>query len=124
MSQKPTPKTGLARIWPAFLYSLAGVGYALRHAPAFQQEVLAFIVLAVALCFLPLPGVVKALLLFANAMVLVAELLNSAIECVVDLASPGYHLLAKHAKDLGSGAVLLSLLLAAGLWGWALFPLL
>lgn len=124
MTQKPTPKTGLARILAAFGYSLAGLRHALLHAVAFRQEAILFLLMAIALCFLPLRGEIKTLLLAANSLVLVAELLNSAVEAVVDLASPDYHLLAKQAKDLGSGAVLVALLLAAGLWGWAIFPLL
>lgn len=121
MPQKPAPKTGFPRICSAFCYSVAGLRYGFTNATAFRQEVLLFVVLAIPLWLLSWPGQIKALLLIANTIVLIAELLNSALESVVDLASPDYHLLAKHAKDLGSAAVLLALLLAAGLWGWAIF---
>ena len=68
------------------------------------------------LWFLPLSYEWKGLLLFATLSVLVVELLNSAIETVVDLASPEFHDLAKRAKDLGSAAVMVSLILAGLLW--------
>ena len=74
--------------------------------------------------FLPLSFVWKGLLFFATAAILVVELLNSAIESVVDLASPEYHLLAKRAKDLGSAAVFISIVIAVVLWGSAIFIIL
>ncbi len=66
----------------------------------------------------------KGLLFLATTVVLVVELLNSAIESVVDIASPEYHVLAKRAKDLGSAAVLLSIVLAVVLWSVAIFRIL
>ena len=66
----------------------------------------------------------KGLLFLATTVVLVVELLNSAIESVVDIASPEYHVLAKRAKDLGSVAVLLSIVLAVVLWIVAIFRIL
>jgi len=66
----------------------------------------------------------KELLFLATTVVLVVELLNSAIESVVDIASPEYHVLAKRAKDLGSAAVLLSIVLAVVLWSVAIFRIL
>jgi diacylglycerol kinase (ATP) len=66
----------------------------------------------------------KGLLFLATTVVLVVELLNSAIESVVDIASPEYHVLAKRAKDLGSAAVLLSIVLAVVLWIVAIFRIL
>jgi diacylglycerol kinase (ATP) len=116
MTDKPAAKAGLARIIAAGGYSWAGLTFALRREAAFRQELVLYLLLAAALPFLPLPGLYKLLLLVLNSLVLIVELLNSAIEKVVDLASPGYHPLAKQAKDLGSAAVLLSLLLA--LIGW------
>ena len=76
------------------------------------------------LLFLPLSLFWKGLLFFATTSVLVVELLNSAIESVVDIASPEYHDLAKRAKDLGSAAVLVSIVLAIVLWGVAIFIIL
>lgn len=116
MSQIPDRKTGLSRIWAAFFYSLDGFRYALTHEAAFIQEAIIFVVAVIALVFLPFSLPWKALLLFATAAVLIVELLNSAVEALVDLASPGYHELAKRTKDLGSAAVLLSIVIAIFLW--------
>lgn len=116
MSEKPEPRTGLPRIIAAGGYSWAGLVFAVQRESAFRQELVLYLLLLAALPFLPLPGLYKLTLLALNSLVLIVELLNSAIEKVVDMVSPGYHPLAKHAKDLGSAAVLISLLLA--LIGW------
>jgi len=116
MYRKPTSKTGIGRIWKALFNSLDGLGYAIRHEAAFRQELYTIAVLLVILWFLPLSPVWKGVLLFATLSVLVVELLNSAIETVVDLVSPEFHDLAKRAKDLGSAAVMVSLILAGLLW--------
>ena len=73
---------------------------------------------------LPLSHEWKGLLFFATTTVLVVELMNSAIESVVDLASPDYHLLAKRAKDIGSAAVFVSIALTVFLWIGAFFSIL
>lgn len=114
-------KKGIARIIAAFFYSLDGLRSSLLYETAFRQEVVLFILLLPALYFLSVPVWLKLLLLTVNCLVLIIELLNSAIESVVDLASPEYHILAKRAKDIGSGAVLLSLVLAGVLWLYAFF---
>ena len=120
-----TPKkTGLARILAAFGYSRDGLGAAYRNEAAFRQEVFLFIVFLPILFSLPVSPAFKALLLLANTLVLIVELLNSAIEAVVNLASPKHHHLAKQAKDMGSAAVLISLSLSLTLWGYALFSVL
>lgn len=116
MTSKPEIRTGLSRIIAAWGYSWAGLAFAVRRETPFRQELLLFLLLLGVLPFLPLPGLHKLLLLALNTLVLIVELLNSALEKVVNLASPDYHQLAKHAKDMGSAAVLLSLLLA--LVGW------
>jgi diacylglycerol kinase (ATP) len=116
-------KTGLARIFAAFFYSADGFASAFRNEAAFRQELVLFIVLLPVLYFLPISLLFKCLLLSANTMVLIVELLNSAVESIVDLVSPDYNIYAKRAKDMGSAAVLLSLLLAAILWAGALFNL-
>lgn len=109
-------KTGIARILAAFSYSADGIGAAFRHEAAFRQESLLYCLLLPLLYFLPFTLVFKCLLLAVNTLVLVVELLNSAIESVVDLVAPEYNLYAKRAKDMGSAAVLFSLLLALVLW--------
>jgi len=124
MKRKLTTKTGIARIWAAFFYSLNGLRLAISNEAAFRQEVCIAVVLLVVLLFLPLSLLWKGLLFFATTSVLVVELLNSAIETVVDIVSPEYHELAKRAKDLGSAAVLVSIVLVIVLWGGAIFIIL
>ena len=124
MNRKQTTKTGIARIWAAFFYSLNGLRFAISNETAFRQEACILVVLLVVLLFLPLSLLWKGLLFFATASLLVVELLNSAIETVVDLASPEYHELARRAKDLGSAAVLVSIVFAIILWGCAIFIIL
>ena len=124
MNRKRITKTGIARIWDAFFYSLHGLLFAISNETAFRQEICIVVVLFVALWFLPLSLFWKGLLFFATTSILVVELLNSAIESVVDIASPEYHDLAKRAKDLGSAAVLVSIVLAVVLWGVAIFIIL
>ncbi|HCY85889.1 MAG TPA: diacylglycerol kinase [Desulfobacteraceae bacterium] len=123
MDTKPIPKTGLARIWSACLYTLKGLKYALANEAAFRQEVVLVGILSVVILLLPLSMVWKGLLFFATAQVLVVELLNSAIESVVDLASPEFHTLAGRAKDMGSAAVFICLTLAGILWAAAIWTL-
>jgi len=117
---KPTPKIGLTRIVCAFFYSLSGLKQALKHETAFRQEIYLFIIFFVLLFFLPLPPAIKMILFMCNSLVLITELLNSSIESVVDKASPEYHELAKHAKDIASGAVLISIVSAGLVWLYAL----
>ena len=119
MNEKPTQKTGFARIWAAFFYSLNGLRFAICNEAAFRQELCLFIILLVILFFLPVSITFKSILFFANTIVLIVELFNSAIESVVDMTSPEYNVLAQQAKDLGSAAVLISLVLAIVLWGIA-----
>ena len=114
-------KTGLTRIWNAFRYSLAGLSAAYRHEDAFRQETwLALLLIPLAL-FLPASGIGKALMIGSVLLVLIVELLNSAVEAVVDRVSLERHRLAKRAKDIGSAAVLISLVNVAAIWGLVLF---
>ncbi len=123
MVDKPERKTGIARLRAAFSYSLDGLGYAFRNEEAFRQETVLYLLLLVALYFLPLPITFKAVLFFANTLCLIVELVNTAIEAVVDLASAEYHDLAKRAKDVGSAAVLIVLIMTVVLWGVALWSM-
>ena len=116
MDNKPAAKKGLARIGAAFFNSLQGLQFAITSETSFLQEVVIYFVLLIVLFFLPLSIIFKVILFSANTIVLLVELLNSAIETVVDMVSPEYHLLAKRAKDLGSAAVLISITLAVTLW--------
>ena len=124
MNEKPSSKTGLDRIWSAFFFSLNGLCFAFKNEVAFRQELTAFVLLLIILFFLPIAILFKCILLLANTIVLIVELINSAIESIVDMASPDYHVLAKHAKDLGSAAVLISLILTIVLWVIAVFSIL
>lgn len=117
-------KHGLARIIAASSYSLAGLKSCYKNEAAFRQELILFVLLLPVLILLPFPAVFKALLFSVNCLVLIVELLNSAIEALVDLVSPDYHVLAGRAKDMGSGAVLLSICCAAVLWAWTIIMLL
>lgn len=109
-------KTGLRRVWNALHYSLAGLAAAYRHEDAFRQEVLLAALLLPLALFLPVPGLGKAMMVASVLLVLVVELLNSAIEAVVDRVSLEKHRLAKRAKDIGSAAVLVSLLNVLLVW--------
>ncbi|MEE4184177.1 MAG: diacylglycerol kinase [Gammaproteobacteria bacterium] len=109
--------TGLRRIWNAFFYSLNGLTAAWKFESAFRQEcVLAVILIPVALWLAETPLEV-ALLTGSLIIVIVTELLNSAIEAVVDRVGSAPHALSGQAKDMGSAAVLLALLLVVIVWG-------
>lgn len=118
MSEKSKQKKGLLRIWYAFLYSILGLKHALAKETAFRQEFCIYIILLFVLFFLKISFVLKVILIICNTGVLIVELLNSAIEAIVDKASPEYHELAKQAKDMGSAAVFLSIALTIILWGY------
>lgn len=121
MNEKPQARTGIARIRAAFSYSLAGLRHAFGNEEAFRQEAVLYLLLLAALFVMPLSLTFKAILFLANTLCLIVELLNSAIEAVVDLASPQYHELAKRAKDVGSAAVLIVLAMTLVLWGVSLY---
>jgi diacylglycerol kinase (ATP) len=113
-------KTGLRRVWNAMFYSLAGFRAALEHEDAFRQELLLAAVLIPLALFLPVGALGKALLVASVLLVLVVELLNSAIEATVDRISLENHRLAKRAKDIGSAAVFVTLVNAVAVWGLVL----
>lgn len=112
---------GLLHIWHASLTALAGLREAWRHEDAFRQELFVAAVAIPAALFLDVSNVGKALLVGSILLVLVVELLNSAIEATVDFASLERHPLAKRAKDVASAAVLMSIVNAAAVWGLVLF---
>lgn len=113
-------KTGLRRVWNALGYSVDGLKAAYRCEDAFRQEVwLALVLMPLALA-LPVPWTQRAALVAVVLFVLVVELLNSAIEAVVDRVSLESHHLAKRAKDIGSAAVLGALVMVAVVWAGVL----
>ncbi|MBW7901781.1 MAG: diacylglycerol kinase [Rhodocyclaceae bacterium] len=113
---------GLRRLINALGYSRDGLASAWQHEAAFREETLLAAVAVPLGLWLGEGGVEKALLVGCILLVLVVELLNSAVEAVVDRVSDEHHELSKRAKDIGSAAVLLTLLLAAGTWGLILVP--
>ena len=114
-------KTGLTRLINALRYSFDGLAAAYRHEDAFRQESWLALVLVPVALFLPASSIGKALMIGSVLLVLIVELLNSAIEAVVDRVSLDRHHLAKRAKDIGSAAVLISLANVAVIWGLVLF---
>ena len=109
-------KRGLQRLVNATRYSRDGLIEAWRNEDAFRQELVLVVILAPLALWLPVTIVERILLIGVLPMVLIVELLNSAIEAAVDRDSFEINSLGKRAKDLGSAAVFLALVLAAGTW--------
>lgn len=112
-------RKGLSRVWHATGYSLAGLRAGWGET-AFRQEAMAALVLVPAAFWLGQTWVETALLAASVVMVMIVELLNTAVETAIDRIGPEWHDLSKRAKDMGSAAVLLSLLVCAGIWAAAL----
>ena len=106
----------LRRVWRAGGYSMQGLKAALRHEAAFRQEAALFVVLAPLGFWLGRTGIERSLLIGSLVLVLIVELLNSAIEAAVNRVGREPHELSGRAKDLGSAAVFLSLLLVVLIW--------
>ena len=125
MPDTPAPhphkqRTGLNRLWHATGYSLQGLRAGWGES-AFRQEALAALVLLPASLWLGANWVETAVLAGAVLLVLITELLNTGIEAAIDRIGPDWHPLSKRAKDMGSAAVLLALLLCAAVWCAALY---
>lgn len=114
----------MARIVAACFYSFNGLRAAVSKEAAFRQEAAGITVLCIILAVLPISLVWKGVLFLSTAGVLVAELLNSAIEAVVDLVSPEFHELAEQAKDMGSAAVFISIVISLTVWVCAVIDML
>ena len=114
-------KTGLRRVCNALGYSLAGLAAAYRNEDAFRQEVLMAAILVPLAFLLGESAIARALMIASVLLVIIVELLNSAIEATVDRISLENHSLAKRAKDIGSAAVLLSLVNLVAVWGLLIF---
>ncbi len=115
-------RKGLTRLWNALGYSRDGLAAAWKNEAAFREEILLAAIAIPLAIFLGNSGVDRALLVGSILLILIVEILNSAVEAVVDKASPERHELAKRAKDMGSAAVLLSLINAAAVWACVLWP--
>jgi diacylglycerol kinase (ATP) len=113
--------TGLRRIWNAFNYSLSGLHAAFLNEDAFRQETLLAALLIPLALVLHAPGIGKALMIASVLLVLIVELLNSAIEAAIDRISLDRHRLSKRAKDIGSAAVLIALINVLTTWLLVLF---
>jgi diacylglycerol kinase (ATP) len=107
---------GIPRLVNALRYSMEGLAAAFRHEEAFRLELFLAVALIPASFFLDVSGTARALMIASVLLVLIVELLNSAVEVVVDRISMDPHPLAKRAKDIGSAAVFLSLVNAAAIW--------
>ncbi len=113
-------RTGLERVVRALGYSMQGLGLAIRSESAFRQEGALALVMVPAAFWLGKSWVEVVLLTGTVMLVLIVELLNSGIEAAIDRVSYDMHELSKRAKDFGSAAVLLSLLVCGGTWVAAL----
>lgn len=107
---------GLIRIVKAAGYSWQGLRAAWRHEAAFRQEAIAALIAIIVACWLDVDTISRVLMIGAVVLVIIVEILNSAIESVVDRIGPEHHPLAGRAKDMGSAAVLLSIILAVFVW--------
>ena len=114
-------KTGLRRLINAFGYSVEGFKAAFKHEDAFRQEVFLAIVLIPLAFYLGKTSIEKALMIASVLLVMIVELLNSAVEAAVDHTSTEHHALAKRAKDIGSAAVFFALAIVLVVWGFVLF---
>lgn len=114
---------GLTRAWYAAKNSWCGFVYAFNEESAFRQELTLLAVLSPIALFLSITPLEKCILISSLVMVLVVELLNSSVEAAIDRISFDHHDLSKRAKDFGSAAVMLSLLIATALWATICLPL-
>ena len=109
-------KTGFRRLLNAFHYSCAGIREAYRNEDAFRQELLLTAILLPLAFYLHVDAVGRAMMIGSVLLLLIVELLNSAIEATVDRISLDDHRLAKRAKDIGSAAVLITIVNLALVW--------
>jgi len=109
--------TGIRRIFRATRFSAQGLAHAVKNEAAFRQELVLTVLLAPAAWWLGETTIERALLIGVCLLLLIVELLNSAIEAAIDRHGDEYHDLSGQAKDMGSAAVFISLLLVALVWG-------
>lgn len=115
-------KTGFRRLLNAFGYSLQGFRAAWQNEAAFREEAMLTIVLTPVALLLPVTGLEKLLLILSLLLLVLVELLNSAVEAVVDRIGPEIHPLSGRAKDLGSAAVLIACLILGLTWLFIAVP--
>ena len=112
---------GLMRCIKAGEYSWKGLRAAFKHEEAFRQELFLFLILAPIGLWLGDTGIERALMVGSLVLVLIVELLNSAVEAVVDRFGSDFHELSGRAKDIGSAAVMLALINVALVWGLIIY---
>ncbi len=117
-----TQPRGPRQMWQALGWSMKGLAAAVRHEASFRLELYLFIALAPLALWLGRTGVECAILLGSLFLVLIVEMLNSAIEAIVDKTSPERHELAGRAKDMGSAAVLLAVINVVVCWALIVVP--
>ena len=121
-ARPPKSRSPFTRLLNALFYSLNGISAALRHEDAFRLETILALVLVPIALQTPASGLGKAVMVASVLLVLIVELVNSAIEAVVDRISLEDHVLAKRAKDMGSAAVMIALLNVPAVWLLILLP--
>ena len=122
MIEKTTSRHPIIRLWNAFGFSLAGLRAAWRNEQAFRQEVAVCVILVPLALWLTPDAVERVLLIGSWIVVILMELINSALEAVVDRFGGEIHELSGRAKDIGSAAVLVAMLLAGLTWGLIVLP--
>ncbi|HEB0102719.1 TPA: diacylglycerol kinase [Serratia marcescens] len=113
--------TGLTRIIKAAGYSYKGLSAAWQHEAAFRQELVVTLLAIILAVWLDVGAIARILLIGSIALVMIVEILNSAIEAVVDRIGSEHHELSGRAKDMGSAAVSLAIVLALFVWGTVLW---
>ena len=119
--QSMKSKGGLSRLFNALRYTWDGLKAAAKHEEAFKQELIVVVPLSIAAWFIPVSLPERALLFSTLQLILIVELINSAIEANTDHISLERHPLAKRAKDMGSAAVFLTIVIALSAWGTVLW---
>ncbi|HGF3736290.1 TPA: diacylglycerol kinase [Vibrio parahaemolyticus] len=109
-------KTGIRRVMDATGYSIKGLKAAWTHEAAFRQELVLTLVLSISAFFLPVTTLERVFMISSLLLILIVELINSAVEAVVDRVSDDWHELSGRAKDIGSAAVFVALFLALFVW--------
>ena len=113
--------TGLTRIIKAAGYSYKGLSAAWQHEAAFRRELVVTVLAIILAVWLDVGAIARILLIGSVALVMIVEILNSAIEAVVDRIGSEHHELSGRAKDMGSAAVSLAIVLALFVWGTVLW---
>ncbi|MGO1297486.1 MAG: diacylglycerol kinase [Vibrio sp.] len=114
-------RTGIHRILYSFVHSFNGLKWLCQNEAAFKQELLLFVPLTVVAFWLELPAIHTLLVILSMVFVLIAEMINTAIEVMIDRVGLEYHLLSGVAKNIGSALVLISILCSLSVWGTILW---